>query len=327
MTNALTSAAGGYVLTARIVNFTGGHEGFVSTWYLDPAGVPTIGYGFTWRNAVFRDWWMAKHGRKMQRGDTITKAEAYEVLLAIMAEDALPAVAAKFRGAAINVVEAGCSSVYNLGQGSLAWKWAAAIARGDIHGGAALWRKMGTTAGGKRLPGLVRRRAEEADIAEFNRWPKWVVEENIAPESHVEAVDIQQAQLWLNQLGYDCGRADGIPGARTVAATRRFQSDHGTMKVDGIIGSATLAALKRAVDLKKATTTTVTTTGGAVVAGVGENATGAGDAVPLPTDVPVHDLGWLGDVLLWGGLAVGASVLVWLAWRYRDELIPAFKRL
>lgn len=35
------------MLTARIVNFVGGHEGFVSTWYLDPAGVPTIGYGFT----------------------------------------------------------------------------------------------------------------------------------------------------------------------------------------------------------------------------------------------------------------------------------------
>jgi len=41
----------------------------------------------------------------------------------------------------------------------------------------------------------------------------------------------------------------------------------------------------------------------------------------------VHDLGWLGDGLLWGGLAVGAVVFAWLAWRYRDELVAAFKKL
>lgn len=315
------------MLTARIVNFTGGHEGFVSTWYLDPAGVPTIGYGFTWGNPVFRGWWTQKHGRKMRRGDTITRAEAYEVLLAILAHDVLPKVQAKFAGAALNVIEAGCSAVYNLGPGSLGWKWAGAIARGAVAIGADLWRKMGITAGGKRLPGLVRRRAEEADIAEFDRWPAWVTETNVAPDTHVERVDVQQAQLWLNQLGYECGRADGIPGLRTVEATKRFQQDHGTLKVDGIIGPATLAALQRAVDLKKSATVTGTATGGAVVAGTGENATGAGDAVQLPADAPLHDLGWLGDVLLWGGLLIGAAVFAWLAWRYRDELVAAFKKL
>jgi lysozyme len=211
------------MLTARIVQFIGGHEGFVSSWYLDPAGVPTIGYGFTWGNPVFRDRWTGKHGRKMRKGDTITKAEAYEVLLAILHHDALPAVQAKFRGASLNIIEAGCSAVYNLGPGSLGWKWAGAIARGDISLGADLWRKMGTTAGGKRLPGLVRRRNEEADIAEFDRWPAWVTEQKVAPETHVEKVDVQQAQLWLNELGYDLGRADGIPGRRTVEATKRFQ--------------------------------------------------------------------------------------------------------
>lgn len=79
----------------------------MSSWYLDPAGVPTIGYGFTWGNPVFRDWWTAKHGRKMRRGDTITQTDAYSVLLAILEHDALPAVEAKFGRASLNVVEAG----------------------------------------------------------------------------------------------------------------------------------------------------------------------------------------------------------------------------
>jgi GH24 family phage-related lysozyme (muramidase) len=315
------------MLTARIVNFIGGHEGFVSSWYLDPAGVPTIGYGFTWGNPVFREWWTAKHGRKMRNGDTITQTDAYAVLLAILEHDVLPAVQAKLGRQPINVIEAASSAVYNLGTGALAWKWAGSIARGAVAGGAEKLRKTGTTAGGKRLPGLVRRRNEEADIAEFNRWPTWVTEENVAPNPHVDQVDIQQAQLWLNELGYDCGRADGVPGERTVRAAKRFQQDHGTLLVDGIIGAATLAALQRAVDLKKAATVTATAGGGAVVAGVGENVTGAGDAVQLPADAPVHDLGWIGDAFLLGGLLVAAAVFAWLAWRYRDELVAAFKKL
>ena len=39
-----------------------------------------------------------------------------------------------------------------------------AIARGDLQSGAAHWRKMGTIAKGKKLPCLVRRRNDEADI-------------------------------------------------------------------------------------------------------------------------------------------------------------------
>lgn len=315
------------ILTARIVNFIGGHEGFVSNWYLDPAGVPTIGYGFTWGNPVFRDWWTTKHGRKMRRGDTITQTDAYAVLLTILEHDALPAVRAKFGGRPINIIEAACSAVYNLGPGSLGWKWAAAVARGSVGVGADLWRKMGVTAGGRRLPGLVRRRSEEADIAEANIWPAWVTEANVAPKSHVDAVDIQQAQLWLNDLGYDCGRADGVPGGRTVAAVKRFQHDHGTLKVDGIVGAATLSALQRAIDLKKAATTTTTVGGGTVVAGVGEEVTGVGDGVQLPADAPVSDLGWIGDALIWGGLLVTAAIFAGLAWRYRDELVAAFKKL
>ena len=45
---AATSLDRGATVTTRIVQFNGAHEGFSSTWYLDPVGVPTIRYGFTW---------------------------------------------------------------------------------------------------------------------------------------------------------------------------------------------------------------------------------------------------------------------------------------
>ena len=53
---------------------------------------------------------------------------------------------------------------------------------------------------------------------------------------------VRQIQGWLNQLGYDCGKADGVYGAKTEAAVRRFQGNHG-LAADGIAGDRTQAAL------------------------------------------------------------------------------------
>jgi len=311
------------MITSRIVSFIGGHEGFVSTYYLDPAGVGTIGYGFTWGSRAFREWWTAKYGRKFQRGDTITQAEAVEVLLRLLEAEYYPPVAREFASLPLNVKEAGTSAVYNLGAGSLKWQWAKAIASGSIATGAALWRKMGTTARGKRLPGLVRRRNEEADIAEFDRWPGWVKADNSAPETHTSDADVKQAQLWLVALGYQLGRADGIVGPRTRQATEAFQRDHGALRVDGIIGPATLSALQRAIDLKSKAKV-VAGSGTAVSAtGVAENTTGAADGIATP----VGDAGGIGDILMWGGLAVIVVGLAYLAWRYRDEISIALRKL
>lgn len=319
-------------VTERIVHFIGGHEGKVLTAYLDPAHVLTIGYGFTWSSATFRDWWTARRGRKLQRGDTMTEAEANEVFRIMLDGEYAPPVRLKFGAVASNIIEAGLSAVYNLGTGALSWKWAAAVVGGDLHGAAALWRTMGTTAKGKKLPGLVRRRAEEADIAEKNVWPKWLVDKwpgieaapDGAPETHVDHVDIRQAQVWLGRLGYPCGESDGIAGPRTKAAAARFQKDHGTLRVDGIIGVATLAALQRAIDLKDKAGKVAA--GGTVATGAGaaDQATGTTDAIP---DVSGVDPGWIGDVLLWGGIAVLVIGLGYLAWRYRDELNAFVRKL
>lgn len=66
-----------------------------------------------------------------------------------------------------------------------------------------------------------------------------------------EVTKLQQA---LNDLGYDCGAADGIFGAKTAAAVRAFQADNG-LAVDGIAGKATQEALYAAESAPRATYT------------------------------------------------------------------------
>ena len=66
-----------------------------------------------------------------------------------------------------------------------------------------------------------------------------------------EVTKLQQA---LNALGYDCGAADGIFGAKTEAAVRAFQQAN-RLTVDGIAGKATQAALYAAEDAPQPTYT------------------------------------------------------------------------
>jgi peptidoglycan hydrolase-like protein with peptidoglycan-binding domain len=56
---------------------------------------------------------------------------------------------------------------------------------------------------------------------------------------------IQQAQQRLLSLGYDPGAADGVPGAKTIAALKRFQTDHG-LAATGALDSKTSEALSGA---------------------------------------------------------------------------------
>ena len=58
--------------------------------------------------------------------------------------------------------------------------------------------------------------------------------------------DVKKLQETLNALGYDCGVADGIFGAKTEAAVRNFQRDH-NLAVDGVAGRMTWAAIERAL--------------------------------------------------------------------------------
>ena len=69
-----------------------------------------------------------------------------------------------------------------------------------------------------------------------------------------KGADVTKLQTALNALGYDCGTADGIFGAKTEAAVRNFQRDH-SLTVDGIAGKATQEALYAAESVPRATYT------------------------------------------------------------------------
>lgn len=149
------------------------HEGFRSEAYIDPAGVLTIGIGFTWRSDSFRQWWRLWKTGPLTINSTMTEAEA---------DDALQFLVSKEYGKAVNdflgkkmpqhVYDAMVSATFNLGPKALTWKWAAAAKAGNYAEAARLLRRTGTTATdqktGKRirLNGLVRRRKEEAILIE-----------------------------------------------------------------------------------------------------------------------------------------------------------------
>lgn len=57
-----------------------------------------------------------------------------------------------------------------------------------------------------------------------------------------KGAEVTRLQAALNALGYACGAADGIFGAKTEAAVRAFQQAN-SLTVDGIAGKATQAAL------------------------------------------------------------------------------------
>lgn len=54
--------------------------------------------------------------------------------------------------------------------------------------------------------------------------------------------EIKKVQSKLNELGYDCGKPDGIMGKNTKAALKKYQKDNG-LTVDGVIGKEVKKAL------------------------------------------------------------------------------------
>lgn len=122
-------------------------EGFRSQAYLDPVGIPTIGYGFI-------------EGVKM--GDTITRAQADARLGRELAGYELAVMQATKGQVNQNQFDALVSLAWNIGKAGMAKSSVIkAHNRGDYQAAArafGLWNK----AGGKVLPGLTHRRAAEA---------------------------------------------------------------------------------------------------------------------------------------------------------------------
>lgn len=131
------------------------HEAFMSKPYLDPVGIPTIGYGATYY----------PNGNKVTMSDNpITKAQAEEMLkeMLIPYEVAVKKVSLTLNQ---NQFDALVSFSYNVGTGALSKSTLAKKVKANpndlsIAYEFARWNK----AGGKILRGLVRRRKEEADL-------------------------------------------------------------------------------------------------------------------------------------------------------------------
>ena len=224
------------------------HEGFVPEWYLDPVGIPTIGIGFTWRSSSFREWWgKFKAPMKFDRGATMTLEEAEDALQYLVDREYGKAVN-DFLGREVpeNVFTAMVSAVFNLGPGSLKWSWAQLAKAGDYKAAAARLRSTGTTAGGKVLRGLVKRRAEEAALLEsvpverepapFEPWAPGIIKVG------AKGAGVKYIQRRLVAHGYRV-KVDGDFGPRTQEAVEQFQGGRGLI-VDGIVGPRTFNALE-----------------------------------------------------------------------------------
>ena len=284
------------------------HEGFVSRTYRDPVDVPTIGTGFTNRSATFKAYWIKTRGRPLKFGDTITQEECLRILPMIVDEEYGAAVVRDIKPTKQHHYDGAASVCFNLGPRAARWRWAKALAAGDAGKSAALLRKTGTTAGGRRLPGLVKRRQAEALLIQRGVYS---TSKAIRVEPHSKVArassasdELRHYQTILASLGHYDGALDGLAGPKTTKAVFAFQKDHPHLKNDGVLGPATAAALERAAAAGEAGTTI----------GVGALVSGAGVAA-AKSGAP--------DWVLWvAGAGLGLAVLggAFFAWRYRDEI-------
>lgn len=260
----------------------------------------TIGAGLT-----------AKSGVVVPKpGMTITAEEASRLLKLALERNYGPAVLKAMPNAAQHEFDGAASFHFNTGAIGRA-SWVKAWLKGDDAGarkGLLLWRK----GGGRVLPGLVRRREEEADLilqgvyapasAKPTRRPGMAaIAMRLGPE------ELAEARRALRTLGYDPG-----PDAASVAeaAVRKFQQDH-DLTVDGILGRATLTTLQRRLDARAKSGQTVAVGGGGAAA---TQLPGVGESLP--------------DTVILAGVGVAAALaLLWLAWSYRDVVAAKLQRI
>ena len=226
-------------------------EGFVDHYYLDVTGTGTIGVGFTWASGAFRKWWEANRKGKFGPGAKMTRAEADKVLQ-LLADEEYGAAINTFLGRKTvpqHVWDGSFSPVFNLGTGSLRWKWAAAVKAGDFVEAARLLRTTGTTSKGRKLQGLVNRRKEEAELIALGDYTVGKVAADplddgvlVRGERGAPVLELQQA---LAALGIYKGAIDGKFGHGTEAAVLEFQRAH-DLSADGWAGPKTLAAIAAA---------------------------------------------------------------------------------
>lgn len=233
------------------------HEGFVGKWYADPVGIGTIGIGFTWASQSFQQWWrINKPGMKFGPGATITRAEAEAALIYLCDREYGKAVA-KHYGKKVpqHVFDASTSVTFNCGPATLGDRWAGAAKQGDYPAAATLLKSTRTTAKGKKLPGLVRRRQEEAALLEHGVYtglaalPIDAMADGMLVRGE-RGPAVAELLRDLAFLGFYKGIQDDVFGFGAEEAVMAFQRA-GFLTVDGYAGPKTLAAIAGMVSHRK----------------------------------------------------------------------------
>ena len=203
-------------ISALGLDFVVRHEGFVSRAYRDAAGVWTIGTGFTNRSRV-----ASQMLGPITRGKTITRADNDRVLAAAFASEYGPPVDRAMAGARQHELDAGYSYCFNCGPGAMGDQWLRLWRSGLRFEAGERLKKSRVTADGRRLQGLVNRRAAEARLLVGGGYGS-------GTPAHDDRGDDRRK---LADLGYD--------------SVLSFQKHHPHLVNDGILGPATRAQLDR----------------------------------------------------------------------------------
>ena len=293
------------------------HEGNPLTAYLDPTGTPTIGTGFTMKSAYCRREFAKLGITKLVPGKTKITTEQSDVIFVAVIDsgygrevvDNSPADRTQCQ------MDAATSAAFNLGGRVVSkWQFGTLWRAGRPKAAAAYLASHYNTSKGKKLPGLVRRRKEEALLFEKGIYtgvdtaasaPEGVprTSSDTAPTNGDPVVS--EVQAMLKKRGFDPGEIDGWFGQKTKAAVMTYQMAHPHLKNDGIIGPATIAQLRRDMAALK---DAAEKSGASVV---------ASGAVAWASGLPV---GWIV-----GGVAIVA--VAWFAWRYSDVIARRFNSL
>lgn len=284
-------------LSDKGLAFLEAHEGVVLKAYRCPAGIWTIGAGLTSASGVV----------KVVPGMIISQAEASRLLREALRRNYEPRVAKAMPGALQHEYDAGTSFDFNTGaihKATWVKRWKSKAGDAVVKAGLMAWTK----GGGKVLPGLKRRREEEAALlleARYTGVKPLVLKKAARVDGAlarwglaVDGDEIGRIRDGFRQLGYDPGAdTDGV----MMSAAVTFQADH-DLKADGIIGRATLSTLQRRLDAS-AKAKPAAAASAAVGAG---SATDSFDPLNLPPQAE------------WLMLAAACLFAAYVAWRYRD---------
>jgi lysozyme len=309
------------LVSEKGMNVVKAFEGCPLRAYYCSAGVLTIGWGNTNADPTV----MEVLGRPITPGMTITQEQADRMFEISLQRRYRPAVVAVLGSAnKQEYIDAGTCFHYNTGAVKRA-SWPKSLLAGDMTQAKASllsWNK----GAGKVLAGLVRRRAREwAIISTGDYGPEGVGKKRKTSSGRVvpegtgfldkgdSGPEVKELQGWLIQLGLlPKGSDSGTFDDATFVAVCKFQGGHPQLTRDGVVGPATREALRRAVALQSKA--------GGTIGKVGGSGTAVGTATGAAFSVPIA------KVILISTAVVVVGVLIYLAWKYKDEVMARVNR-